>query len=233
MYKKGGRKVPRVLGKKVVTKYTTLPQRRAKIFRAPIGFPTSRLVRMRYVENYSLNPALPGLMAQYVFRCNSIFDPNETGTGGQPLGHDQWSVFYNKYVVVGSKITVVAQGGGSSGSGSVPVYTGIKRDLDGAIDADYRRLKEQGSMARVWQPLGDAKLKMNSYFSCKKHFGIANVKDGVDRYGALFGANPIDQMRFVHYYQAQDRASSVSPTVFTATIDYLVLCFEVKDLPAS
>ncbi len=37
---------------------------------------------------------------------NSIYDPNATGTGGQPTGFDQWFAFYQHVTVLGCKITV-------------------------------------------------------------------------------------------------------------------------------
>jgi hypothetical protein len=36
----------------------------------------------------------------YEFNLNSLFDPNLTGTGHQPLGRDQWSTFYSRYRVL-------------------------------------------------------------------------------------------------------------------------------------
>jgi hypothetical protein len=52
----------------------------------------------------SLDPAAVGAGVQYA--SNSIFDPNLTATGHQPLSHDQWSQFYQHYLVMGSKITI-------------------------------------------------------------------------------------------------------------------------------
>lgn len=42
----------------------------------------------------------------YYFRGNSIYDPDYTGTGAQPVGFDQLSVFYSRYNVVGSRIEI-------------------------------------------------------------------------------------------------------------------------------
>lgn len=43
-------------------------------------------------------------LATYTFRGNSLFDPNYTGAGNQPLGFDEISAFYQKYRVFASKI---------------------------------------------------------------------------------------------------------------------------------
>lgn len=44
------------------------------------GFPSSALVHMKYVENFTM--AVPNTGVQlYVFSANGIYDPNITGTG--------------------------------------------------------------------------------------------------------------------------------------------------------
>ena len=36
---------------------------------------------------------------------NSLFDPDQTGTGHQPYYFDQFAALYNRYTVLGSKLT--------------------------------------------------------------------------------------------------------------------------------
>lgn len=72
--------------------------------RALAGLPTSRLIKFRYVSNGILDAPI-GTTATHVYRINSIHDPDFTGIGHQPLGHDEWSAFYEKYCVQGAKIT--------------------------------------------------------------------------------------------------------------------------------
>jgi len=48
-------------------------------------------------------------MAGRVFRANGLYDPDATlGAGHQPYGFDQLMALYNRYVVLGAKITVTA-----------------------------------------------------------------------------------------------------------------------------
>jgi len=59
----------------------------------------SRLItKMKYVQ--SVNSSVPnfGLVNQ-LFNLNSIFDPDRSGVGHQPYGHDQLALFYSKYRV--------------------------------------------------------------------------------------------------------------------------------------
>ncbi len=74
------------------------------IQKGPIFSPRQRTV-LRYCEYVSVNPAA-GVVADYIFCANGLYDPNYSGTGHQPLGFDQWMTFYDHYHVVGSKMKV-------------------------------------------------------------------------------------------------------------------------------
>lgn len=63
------------------------------VSRGPVAPRT--IVRLKYNENY----LTPGTTIDHVWNINSIFDPNRTGTGHQPLGYDQYAAFYNRYRV--------------------------------------------------------------------------------------------------------------------------------------
>nr|AGA18346.1 hypothetical protein [uncultured marine virus] len=51
-------------------------------------------VVLRYHETFTVNPGLGGTPGFYVFRSNSCYDPNFTGTGHQPRGYDQIMTMY-------------------------------------------------------------------------------------------------------------------------------------------
>lgn len=42
----------------------------------------------------------------YVFRLNSPYDPNQTGTGSQPVGWDEMLTFYEQSLCVGSRVEI-------------------------------------------------------------------------------------------------------------------------------
>lgn len=59
--------------------------------------PDRMVLKMKYVDNFVLT-GVAG--ATRVFRANSIYDPDTSLINGhQPLGFDQWDIFYNKYRV--------------------------------------------------------------------------------------------------------------------------------------
>lgn len=52
------------------------------------GIPDRYMMKMKYSRTVELT-AVGGITGTYVFRGNSIYDPDFTSTGGQPLGRDQ------------------------------------------------------------------------------------------------------------------------------------------------
>lgn len=61
--------------------------------------PDRLIVKLPYSENIVLSTGTNGQGMTYTWNLNSIYDPNRTGTGHQPLGYDQWATFYAKYKV--------------------------------------------------------------------------------------------------------------------------------------
>lgn len=61
--------------------------------------PDRLIVKLPYSENIVLSTGTSGQGMTYTWNLNSIYDPNRTGVGHQPLGYDQWNTFYNKYRV--------------------------------------------------------------------------------------------------------------------------------------
>lgn len=72
--------------------------------RSDMGFPDRVQTKLLYSDWFELNMT-SGAAAVQTFRLNSLFDPDYTGVGHQPMWHDQLSAVYRNYRVKGSKIT--------------------------------------------------------------------------------------------------------------------------------
>ena len=77
------------------------------------GFPEKLKTVLRYEEILSLT-ATSGVPSSYIYRGNSVFDPNQTGTGGQPANFDDLAVHYDFYRVLSSRITCIFNNGSNS-----------------------------------------------------------------------------------------------------------------------
>jgi len=62
------------------------------------------LVMMDYCDQISIQP---DAFEPHLFRANSIFDPDFTGVGHQPLSHDQYALRYSQYRVVSGQLFLV------------------------------------------------------------------------------------------------------------------------------
>ena len=149
------------------------------------GIPDSSLVKLKYTTFITLNSAV---QAVHVFSGNSIFDPDRTGLGGQPLGHDQWANFYEKYSVGASKIKIQALNKSTIAStGNVlinltPVDDNVSRAYDEWSAYPYNKNKFIAPVSA-----GQNGIYMNNYMSTRK-INANNIDDDV--YQASFGSNP-------------------------------------------
>lgn len=67
--------------------------------------PNTRKFSLTYSERVNPSTITGGLSGNGVnISLNDIHDPNKTGTGHQPYGHDQWAAFYTRYKVTWAEI---------------------------------------------------------------------------------------------------------------------------------
>jgi len=139
------------------------------------------------------------VLSFYAFRANSIFDPDQTGTGHQPMGHDTWQSIYNHYVVESSTIRATFT---PAAQGAFPGVGGIRLDDDGAIPITaLENMVEQGNSVSGTLTYAEATRPLTVY----KSFNAANwfrmpystLNTANNVIGSVFGANPFDIASFV------------------------------------
>lgn len=199
------------------------------------GFPQGRIVKMRYADQFLAAPTTPNYWSN-TFRANSIFDPDFTNVGHQPLGHDQWSNFYNHYIVIGSmiKVKVIRSIGADTAAPSSYVTLQL-HDTSSFIQpgTDYNRMLENGLIKwRLITPSWSTS-SISMGYSPKRFFNIKDVKDNVTRIGAAFGQNPTEDVYWTVTYNPLDTLATAAPVRVIVTIDYIVLMSEPKDLAIS
>lgn len=152
--------------------------------------------KMQYVEAYTLNPGLAGAPVTQTFRLGSIFDPDFTGVGHQPLGHDQLSPLFERYQVwkVDYHIEFV------NTDTSNPQICGYRISDDSSTPAGTTDTFEQGDTE--WGLLGlaggtDKKVFTGSVTNADIHGVSYKQYMANDDYGANFGSNPSEDV-FLH-----------------------------------
>lgn len=180
------------------------------------GLPSKKIVKMRYCEQIVLQ-STSGTVATQVYWANGIYDPNYTGVGHQPLGHDEWAVLYNNYKVLRSNIKVQA-----GNTNAHPVLIAINRQDDpagstGNLDAvcEQPNTKWMQISATAGGPTSKT-LKMG-YVSRKQYPSLG--KD--DTLRPAFGASPSEGCYYVVKMQSTDAGQTINiPCLIT--IEYIV-----------
>lgn len=206
--------------------------RRGPSFVSKNPFPNRKLVKLEYIDHISMDPPATAIPSVYRFRCNSIYDPDRTGSGHQPRAHDQLALMYQKYHVIGSKIEI------QLGSGAVPTSVGLvfgiaTRESTQAVETSIVEYIEQGNCNyRVVNLSGGGTApKFISKWKPKMTFPVTNVLDE-GNLGAAFGANPA-KMADWHVFALGADSGDHPAIKLIVRISYLVVLTEPADLDAS
>jgi len=73
-------------------------------YQPPFG--TSMRTNLTYAQYVDFSFSVANTAYMYQFNANSVFDPDRTGGGHQPYGHDQLATMFNKYRVFGFRYLV-------------------------------------------------------------------------------------------------------------------------------
>lgn len=197
--------------------------------RSPI--PTSVLVKLRYCDSIAIDPASGGITGSHLFRVNSLFDPDETSAGHQPLAYDEYAALYSRYCVLGAKITVKC----INTSSTIPLIFGIVlRNVTPGLAVSPNMLREQGDS--TWGYAGNIGAKQNrsisKTFSAKKFFGYPKPLNETDL-RASTTANPAVTGYFQVWGAAADNVSNPGAMTYQVTIDYIAVFTKPHALPQS
>jgi len=211
------------------SKYAKKPNYKSKqvIPRGPkLGLTVPTWQKARVAVPFDLDVGTVGAISKYVFRANSIYDPDLTGTGDSVLDYQTFSSHYNHYVVTGAKITLKAY----SSMGSNANVIGIMLNDDTTTPSYFSEVLMQ-SDSKFGIVGSDGKiLTVTKNFSAKRFFNVTDVKDNLDRIGSVMGSNPTDDAYFTVYALPMDVVTDTAPVRCVAIIDYIFHLSEAKDI---
>ena len=190
-------------------------------------FPMRYKARLRYHEQVGINPGLAS-MAYHLFRANSPYDPNYTGTGHQPRAFDQLMANYDHFYVTRSKIRVV----GANGTNSAKWFA-IQLADDNNINSQINDIIEQRNSA--WtvlaeQNAGGMTKTLVKYYTPGKFLGRKATDSQLKGTAA---SNPEETAFFAVCCQEYDAGGDAENVYFQVIIDYDVVFCEPKRLTQS
>lgn len=198
-----------------------------RLLRGPVN--RTAVAKLRYCETVNLAPGA-GFISSHVFRANGIYDPNETGTGHQPMGMDELMVNYNHFTVIGSKITVTF-------TGTTNTYVcGISTNAaktDTVTSAQEAKERQRTVYRVVPSNVGGAgKAILSKKFSSKKFFHCKAIV-GESQYKGSSAGDP-SEGAFYYVWAGSDDGTTATQTIQASChIEYLVVFSEPKTIGQS
>lgn len=213
--------------------------RRRRVFRRRranptrgIGYPRNRVIKMRYIQRLELDPGASTAFVANLFSANSIFDPDATGAGHQPMGHDQWANFYQGYCVLGSKISII----GLNATSSVPIIFGVKLlRTTSSGHTDITGLMEDPTVSwRFMQTAvnGNVPRPAIAKYSARKFYNTPSPASNSNLLAAMSG-NPATQAYYFVFMGAHDQTTDVPKLSMVVKITYIVQLTEPVELSQS
>lgn len=192
--------------------------------RALSPFAQRYITKMKYSETFALNA---GNAYTFNYNLNSIFDPNRTGIGHQPYGHDTMQTLYNRYRVIAASWVLSFYSGGSV----VRVATIPLNELVTPTGGVSEICENPRSRWALQIPGGNTKLIKGK---CYIPSLVGRSKEQYmadDRYQAAFGSSP-SELAILGIYGANN-ADGGADIQCTLTLTYKVECFDIKHLSQS
>lgn len=205
-------------------------QRNMTKFGVPSGIPTQRRAYLRYCDVIEI-PSNNGVLAGHIFRANSIYDPDETGIGHQPMGFDQWTGLFRHYCVVGAKISIQVKNNSGSISSEQPSTVGVYLSDNNSVEYTTANGFIEAKRGQFRNIQYHKQARMTTNFSAKKFFNITDIKDNETRLGASITTNPSEMAYFVIWNQAD--GTGTTNIAFRVVIDYIVDFMEPKTISQS
>lgn len=219
--------------KRQKTTYNT-PAVRTSIGVTPrTGLGTRKMVKMVYCEKgISLTTPTVGGAGDYIFRINSIFDPNFTGGGHQPSMHDQMANIFERYTVYAAEYKVIFSNSSASNRQAVGVYISDRSDTV----SDFTTLVEQGSVEYTTLPVataGGSQKTFSGFVDLPKLMGMEKDQYIADaNYCPEFGTDPNDPA-FLHCIYADIAGGGSTVITLVVEIIFHTLCLGTRLIPQS
>lgn len=226
MAKRKANFTPAKKGKKLFKKAKRSNRKLAVVTTGPNPLPNRWISKMKYVESTTITCDAGGV-GLYQYRMNSIFDPNLSGTGHQPYGHDTMEALFQKYRVFAFAWVIHVFPVGSASNTQVVVTpqngTGYETNFDYAAERPR-------AISKVIQSAGGTPVVFKGKVSLAKLMGMPPSQFKSDeRTAADYGGNPTE----VQNLNFQIQGSSAQAVRIRTILTYFCESFDPKPVAPS
>uniref|UniRef100_UPI0040484BF0 hypothetical protein n=1 Tax=Polynucleobacter sp. TaxID=2029855 RepID=UPI0040484BF0 len=184
-------------------------------------FPRTMRAVLRYSTVVDFN-AVTGAASLHFLRAGSIFDPDYTGVGYQPYGHDTYQTIYNHYRVIKSVCKITNT---TAGQNNV-IGLLLSDDVSVSNDIDMIRTIKPSKFLPLVTTTEPHSLQM-TYNSEQSFPGQRSTTT------ALFGNNPAEEQYFCVSVSGSGPLSDPGAISVAITMEYYVEFSELKALGKS
>jgi len=214
---------PDSLGEMRVNPLDFMPRMPIVRFSPPVfGFPDRLITKLRYHTLGTVN-STAGVVGTQVMRWNSTFDPDQTGTGHQPLYRDQLAGIYDHYSVISARAQVRL-----TNDSADPFAVGLLTDDDASGPSSIDTLCEQShGLHAILTPLTGSRssVRFIAAWDCKTILGIDPFAS--ETYKTAVGSNPAEESDLIVW--VSDLAGNTAGILFDIEMEYDVLWTELAD----
>lgn len=193
----------------------------------PIG--PSKVCKLTYTAYSGLQTNIVGAISTWFgMNLNSIFSPENAGTGAQPYYHDQMALLYNRYKVNGCKVDIVFQNPSEDG---MQVVAAIQPSvgLTSYVGLTVQAVQERPmTVCRAMSNTGEQVTRISQYFSIGQVEGLSPIQfksANSDVYCANLGSNPT-AMPTLWVGCSSNNGTSGATVQCNITITYYVRLYE-------
>lgn len=206
-----------------------------KMIRATTGVPDVLRTKLKYCDQYLIQSATFAFGAQ-IMSGNSVYDPDVSGVGHQPMGYDQWSQFYKKYRVYASSIRVQFYSDQTAAAGLTNVWILPTPEEPSAVTYGIASLSENpyAKTGALVPYVGKGTVLLKNYMTTNKMYGekLINENEYEGLTGNLgTGSDPIN--KWFWSVGGETVTGDVLKIRATVTMTYYVEFFDRVSLPIS
>lgn len=192
--------------------------------------PDELRVTLRYTQRVPL-ASVVGVPASQLFTGNGPFDPDNTGTGLQPEGYDEWSTLYSRQRTVGSRCRLKGINTTQTLAFEELVLCPVPTTI--SVITDINNLKAAKYAQTVLVATNTKAEEINIDMDTAKLMGLPKIGPEVEEnYQSLVTANPSRLWLWQIAMQPVDQTSTTTLVVYVE-VDYDIVFFSRRALALS
>jgi len=197
------------------------------------AFPSSMRQTLKYSAINTLTSGTGLMGTQQAYLLNSIYDPDYTGGGHQPYGHDQMALIYNKYRVLSARVELVFTTPGAAND-LICVAAPSSNTSGGMTGLPLYQIQEwPNCQYGIMSSSGERRVVLKNKFDLAELLGVSKATYlAGDEYEGTFGASPSKNLFYIFNMGAVDGTGSETCKVHVL-IYYDVLFYDRTTLGLS